>query len=1176
MIAGWAAVLTSLVYLCVLFLVAHYGDTQSRWFSGARSRPFIYAMTLGVYCTSWTFFGSVGMASQSGLEFLSIYIGPALVLIFGYKFIQRIIRVSKSQHITSVADFVASRYGKSQAVAGIVAMIAVLGAVPYVALQLKAIAVSLSTVLTSLDAKHMTVISPGAGAMALLVTFLLAGFAMAFGTRHVDATEHHDGLMLAIAVESVVKLLAFLIVGAYVTWGMFGGFLDLAERANAYPALNAILAEPPDLSMTVTTVLLSACCIVLLPRQFHVMVVENREERDVAKAAWMFPLYLIAINIFVIPLAIAGRLLFPEGAILRDMTVLAIPLVDQASMIALIALVGGLSAATAMVIVASVALSIMISNDLVVPALLRNHGTRGWIEARDLGSLILVIRRVSIIGLMLMAFAYFRFAGHAQLAQIGLLSFACIAQIAPSFLGGMIWRRANARGAMAGLATGTIVWAYTLLLPSLDLDYLGLDALVQHGPLSIAYLRPTALLGLDFEPLVHGVIWSLSLNLLAFVGFSLTRHPSAIERLQAQIFVGPSNSPMPPSLRIWGGGVTARELEATVGRYLGADHTRRSFESFMRSRGLSFASTIEADIQLLRFAEHQLASAIGAASSRLVLSTLLRRRNLSRGAALRLIDDAASILQQNRDMLQYALDFARQGITVCDSDLRLVCWNREFGELFDLPADKLRMGIGLEEIVRHNAERGIYGEGRVDEFIAARLERLVNESEPFRLRLYPPVSCVIEIRSTRLPDGGIVTTYTDVSETVAAEEALERTNETLEMRVQERTDELMRLNQELARAKSEADEANLSKTRFLAAASHDILQPLNAARLYATSLRERIAGDTNDATLARNLDASLESVEEILTTLLDMSRLDAGAMKAELTNFPLSDIFNQLRIEFAPQARERGLELIFIPCALSVRSDRRLLRRLLQNLVSNAIKYTPRGRVLVGARRQDGRVRVEVWDTGLGIPLAKQKAVFREFERLTAAARSAPGLGLGLSIVERLSRVLGHKITLRSTPGRGSAFGVELPVVASAPALPQTPDLPQAAHQPLAGFVVLAIDNEPRILEGMEALLTGWGCEVIAAPSERAAAAACAAREILPDVVLADFHLDGEDGIQVIASLRDKLGADLPAVLITADRTLEVRDRAASHDIRVLNKPLKPAALRSLLSQWRVTSKAAE
>jgi CheY-like chemotaxis protein len=397
--------------------------------------------------------------------------------------------------------------------------------------------------------------------------------------------------------------------------------------------------------------------------------------------------------------------------------------------------------------------------------------------------------------------------------------------------------------------------------------------------------------------------------------------------------------------------------------------------------------------------------------------------------------------------------------------------------------------------------------------------------------------------------------------------------------VRERTEELVRLNAELARAKSEADDANLSKTRFLAAASHDILQPLNAARLYATTLVERIDKDPvgKETELVRNMDASLEAVEEILTALLEISRLDAGAMKPELSVFRIDDILGQLKIELAPLARAQGLRVDFIPSSLSVRSDRRLLRRLLQNLISNAIKYTVKGRVLVGVRRRGADIEVQVLDTGLGIPESQQKAIFREFERLAAAAKTARGLGLGLSIVERISRVLDHRIRVRSKPGHGSLFSVLVPLsAANATATESMAEAPPAPPTPLSGLHVLAIDNEPRILAGMNHLLMGWGCVVTVGADLAQAMAALETREITPDVIIADYHLDDSDGISAIAALREAYGADLPAILATADRSPEVRDLAASHNIRVLNKPLRPAALRALLSQWRAMRDAAE
>ncbi len=1186
MVAGSVTILTALVYLCLLFVVAHYGDIWGRRIMGNRIRPVVYALTLGVYCTSWTFYGSVGLASSHGLDFLPIYIGPLIVVGLFYPFILRIVRLAKGQNITSVADFVAARYGKSEPVAALVAIIMVIGVVPYIALQLKAISASISTVLNSFAAGDAVVTSAGGGILPMVVAVMLAGFAMAFGTRHIDATEHQDGLVLAIATESLVKLAAFLILGIYVTWGMFNGFSDLAQQAVADERVRAVVSQTPSYDTWITTTFLSACCILLLPRQFQMMVVENRDERDVKTAAWLFPLYLVVINIFVVPLAIAGLLLFPGSGFDRDMTVLALPLHGRADIIALITMIGGLSAATAMVIVESVALSIMVSNDLVMPVLLRGRsaGFGSTSKTSDLGSIVLGVRRVAILLMLGLGYIYYRSAGEAGLASIGLLAFAAVAQIVPAFVGGLFWTRATARGAIAGLIAGISLWAYTLFLPSVAGGSEALAALVEYGPLGVAALKPTGMLDIELPTLVHGVLWSLGANILCFVGFSLSRHTTPIERLQADIFVGHSPTPMGQAFRLWGVNVTVSELETAVARYLGPEHTRRAFEGFMASISVEANPAHEADIRLLRFAEHLLASAIGAASSRLVLSLLLRRRNVSREAALRLIDQASATLQYNRDLLQHALDFARQGITVFDRDLRLICWNREFRDLFDLASDKLGVGLGLEELLRYNAERGLYGPGRSDEFVAQRLEALVNDTEPFRLRLSPSQR-VIEIRSARMPDGGLVTTYTDVTDAVEAEEALERTNETLEQRVRERTEELVRLNSALAIAKSEADAANLSKTRFLAAASHDILQPLNAARLYATSLVERtrehkpvvIDASSSTGELATHLDASLEAVEEILTALLEISRLDAGAMKSEPSNFRIDELLRQLRIEFEPQARRKGLRLRFVPCTLNVRTDRRLLRRLLQNLISNGIKYTNSGSVLVGCRRAGANIRIEVWDTGMGIPESQQANVFREFERLAQGAKTARGLGLGLSIVERLGRVLDSRIRLNSTPGKGSVFSVDIPVVAvSDVASIELSTVATPSHEPLAGMTVLTIDNDPRILEGMLALLSGWGCRVICASGLDEAQRKVKDLGRTPDVAIADYHLDEGDGLDAIGALREMLGQDLPALLLTADRTPEVRDRATELDVRVLNKPVRPAALRSLLSQWRVLRNAAE
>ncbi len=1174
--AGWLAVLIGLAYVCTLFAVAYYGDRHGKRVMSSRLRPVIYALTIAVYCTSWTFFGSVGLASSSGLDFLPIYIGPVIVIGILFPLVLRIARLAKGQNITSVADFVASRYGKSDQVAALVAIIAVIGVLPYIALQLKAVASAMAMVLQSMDAGRAVALTNVPASFSLIIAMLLAGFAMAFGTRNIDATENQDGMVLAIAMESLVKLTAFIAVGVFVTWWMFDGLNDLNILANATPDIKTVLSKQPDPAVWITTTLLAACCIILLPRQFHVMVVENREEKDIRTAAWLFPLYLLLINLFVVPLAIAGLLTFAPGTVDRDLTVLALPLQANNHLITIIALIGGLSAATAMVIVAAIALSIMISNDLAMPLLLRRRAQQGNLEAGNPAAQILLIRRVAIVLILALAVLYLNISSEAALASIGLMSFAAIAQIAPAFFGGLFWRGGNARGAMAGLIAGISLWVYTLLLPSLETASTSIAAVVAYGPVGIAPLKPTALFGVQLPPLVHGVLFSLGANIMAYVGFSLTRSAAPIERLQANIFIGRDPVSMAQSLRLWRAGVTAGELENVIARYLGQDATRAAFENYHRSRGATYDRENESDVQLVRFAEHLLASGIGAASSRTVLSLLLSRTALSRDAALALLDEASANLQHNRDLLQHALDHARQGITVFDHDLQLVCWNREFCDLFGLPADLLRSGMGLEELVRFNAIRGIYGPGGMDVHIGTRLELLVNEREPVRLRLHPD-NRVIEVRSARMPDGGLVTTYTDITQTAATEEALEE-------RVRERTEQLQQLNQELAAAKALADEANISKTRFLAAASHDILQPLNAARLYATSLVERQnpvnpmnSGAASDGELLGNLDLSLQSVEDILTTLLDISRFDAGAMKTDVSVFKLSSLFDQLSIEFQPAAQAAGLRLVFVPCSLDIESDRRLLRRLLQNLISNAIKYTASGKVLVGCRRRGTHVDICVLDTGAGIPESKQRTIFREFERLAPAARSAPGLGLGLSIVERISKALKHPVALNSTAGKGSHFSVRVPFAAIKPAAPVSANnnSPYLA-QPLAGMRVLAIDNEPHILNGLDALLTGWGCTFSGAPDIEAALEIVTTRRIVPDALIADYHLDKGTGLDAIDALRDSIGIAVPAVLITADHSQEVRNDAEAHETKILNKPVRPAALRALLRQWRFVQRAAE
>jgi Na+/proline symporter/signal transduction histidine kinase/CheY-like chemotaxis protein len=1169
MLQGWVVIVAALAYIGLLFLVASYGDRTRGLGRDGRTRLLIYPLSLAIYCTSWTFFGSVGFASRTGFDFLTIYIGPALLIGLCSPLLMRVVRLAKTHNITSIADFIAARYGKGQAVAATVALIAIVGTIPYIALQLKAVSSSLETILA-----HITpatdVTRPLLGDIALFVALSMATFAVLFGTRHIDATEHQDGLMLAVAAESIVKLVAFLAVGIFVTFWMFDGPVALFNEAMQRPTTAAIFSREPRIDTLVAMTLLSFVAFIMLPRQFHVAVVENNNENEIKRAVWLYPVYLVLINLFVVPIALAGLLTFPTGSVDSDMFVLALPLQSGSNLFTIVAFVGGLSAATAMVIVESVALSIMVSNDLIMPLVLQRR--EALISGREnVGSLLLTVRRISIFAILLLAYVYYRSAGEAQLASIGLLSFAAIAQLAPAFFGGLVWRRATAAGAIAGMTAGFVVWAYTLLLPTLsDIGVIG-ERILTDGPAGLSMLRPQHLLGLDLPPLVHGVAWSLLINILCYIGFSFRRAPTPIERIQANTFVPSDLTPISPTFRRWRSSVTVEELTTTVARYLGEERTRSSLESFATTQRISLDPKDEADFRLVRHAEHILASAIGGASSRLVLSLLLRKRTVSTKAALKLLDDANAAIQYNREILQTALDHVRQGIAVFDKELQLICWNRQFGEILDLPPSLIRVGVGLADIVRFNSRRGESAADETEEFVGAQLERYISGCEPFLAR--SALGVVIEVRANRMPDGGIVTTFTDITPSVEAAEALERSNETLERRVRERTEELTRLNAALAHAKGEAEAANISKTKFLAAASHDILQPLNAARLYVTSLTER--GGQDDRRLVDNIDASLEAVEEILGALLDMSRLDTGALRPEFASFRVDELMRQIELEFSPLATSKGIDLIIVPCTLVVRSDRRLLRRLIQNLVSNAIKYTPEGRVLVGCRRQSADLRIDVYDTGVGIPQSKWRDIFIEFHRLDQGARIARGLGLGLSIVERVARVLDCPIGLESESGRGSHFTVTVPLSNEAPIELLARESARVDPSQLAGITALCVDNEPSVLDGMETLLRGWGCNVIKAPDLAFALAAISERATLPNGLLVDYHLDDGNGIEAIVELRRRYG-DLPAILITADRSPAVREQAREENVQVLHKPIKPAALRALLAQWRVLRVAAE
>ncbi|WP_371322663.1 sensor histidine kinase [Dechloromonas sp. ZY10] len=667
MISGWLLALLVCVYLAILFIIARIGDARA---DAGRSLlgPSVYALSLAVYCTSWTFFGSVGRASSGGLSFLTIYLGPTLMLLAG-GVVLKMLRICKQQRITSIADFIASRYGKSHLLAGLVTVIAVLGIVPYIALQLKAVAAALEVFFPSLAQGSGGLFDP-----TLLIAALLAIFTILFGTRHLDATERHEGMVAAIAFESLVKLLAFVAVGAFVTWGMFDGFVDLFRRAAADSQLQQLLRpDPAKAGNWLALILLSGFAIILLPRQFQVLVVENVDEGHLRRALWLFPLYLLLINVFVLPLALGGMLHF-GGQGNPDTFVLSLPLSQGAEALAILVFIGGLSAATGMVIVETIALSTMICNDLVMPGLLRSTRLRGKNQMLT-ASWLLGVRRAAIALVLFLGYLYFRLAGEAYaLVGIGLISFAAVAQFAPALFGGMYWKQGTRQGALAGLLAGFALWLYTLLLPSFARSGWIDTGFVVAGPWGIGWLRPQALFGLSgLDEITHALWWSLLFNLGLYLTVSLFGRRDALEAAQAERFVDVEQASQAlVATGLWRGKVAAEPLLALLERFLGRDRARQRLSQYALSRGCSDSVLPSADAALVAFVERELAGAIGSASARVMIASLVDAEEPGLEEVLDILEEANQIRAYSRELetKQQALEQATAELRAANQRLR--------------------------------------------------------------------------------------------------------------------------------------------------------------------------------------------------------------------------------------------------------------------------------------------------------------------------------------------------------------------------------------------------------------------------------------------------------------------------------------------------------------------------
>ncbi|WOX47601.1 PAS domain-containing hybrid sensor histidine kinase/response regulator [Aeromonas sp. XH] len=1143
---GWLLIGLSLAYLGLLFLIAYVADKNKR--RRPKGQPLLYSLSLAVYCTSWTFFGTVGQASESPWSPVPIYLGPMLVFLFGWRLLARLILVAKREHITSIADFIAARYGKSQRLAMVISLIAVMGILPYLVLQLKAIVTGLDLLMANSAGASPT---SNMAELALGVTLLLALFSILFGTRNLDATEHHRGMVVAIAFESVVKLLAFMAVGGFALWLIVARPSE-ARTLVASDFLEAVVAVTPGslLELAIYT-LIAMCAVICLPRQFHVTVVENNQGQDLHWARWIFPLYLFLMGLFIWPLALAGKQ-WVGADMASDTYVISLPMSLGFDGMAMLAFLGGTSAATGMVIVCTIALAIMVSNDLVLPVLLR----RVWQQGRDerLMRLLLQVRRGAILLILLAAWALYLWLGDlTSLSRIGYLSFGAVAQFAPALLLGLYWRHGNRKGVYLGLALGVSLWFLTLLAES---------GLLAGSPLEALLAPPNWPAFRELSLGAWCLFLSLLLNLVGYVAGSLLSRAAVSERLQAANFVG---KPSRDTTALYQARVSVKELEMLAARFVGSNRVKRAFGRFAGEHGGTLAPQMQASADLIAHTERLLAGVFGTSSARLVLASALQGRNMQLEEIATIVDEASDVFRFNRGLLQGAIEHMGQGISVVDRELRLVAWNRRYIELFSYPPGLIQVGRPIEEIIRYNAGQGLCGAGDVEAQVARRVAFMKRGSPHISARERPD-GRVIEMQGNPMPAGGFVMTFTDITPFRAAERVLREANEHLEARVAERTHELSELNRQLLLVNQQVERANQSKSRFLAAVSHDLTQPLNAAKLFTSSLLEMLPPEDEPARIARHIDDALGATEDLITDLLDISRLEAGKFKAKKLDFALSDVLGNLKAEFGVLAQAGGIQFSVVESSLAVYSDVRLLRRVLQNFLTNAFRYNPGGRVLLGCRRMGDKVRIEVWDNGPGIPEGKQEAIFDEFSRLdhSRTAREQ-GLGLGLAIARGISQVLGHQLSLRSWPGAGSVFAITLNL-ATRPVTPSQVTTPAQRDSQLEGVRILCIDNEEDILIAMASLLGRWGCEV------RCAQSLAQAEEIigdgfLPALVLSDYHLDdGKTGLQALHMIRLAYGNEIGGIIISADRKSELQAQIREHGFGYVSKPVKPLKLRALMN----------
>lgn len=1136
---GWLAVIFAL-YAIVFLLFVLFGERYSENMP-RKMRAAIYSMSLGVYCSSWALFGSVGQHSLQTGSFLPIFLGPILLMVIAPWFIKKMVIISKQEGITSIADFIATRYGKSEKLAVLITLLATIGLLPYLALQLKSISMGAALLTGGIGGQA----SGELPNYALWSSLLLAGFVMLLTTRKLDVTEQHRGLVFAIALDAAFKLLAFVVVAFFVLHVTQESLGEVWQGSQ----LPVAVSESGSQLGNWVNIAVQSCFTMMafytLPHMFHITAVENSSASDLRTMRWSFPLYLLLMAAFVIPFAIAAQLYLPYSSH-PDVLAIELPLSKGNSAMALLVYLAGASAAISMLVIAVLTLSIMISRHVLRPMF--GAGGRFFRFGSTLGS-----RRFSIVLIMLLSYGCLQLLRPGVgLAQIGYSAMTVLIQLAPAMIGALIWKKANRQGVYAGLAAGMLVWMYLLGLPLFS------ERASTLPLLSWMLALPEDSL-LTYTTLSTGL--SICANFAVFVLVSLFSRTGVSEHWQANRFIGLQIGNKAPFT------VQVEDLLTLASRFIGEDRARQSFIRFAYKQNKNFNLNETAGNDWIGHTERLLSDVLGASSTRAVIKAALEGREMHIEDVVRIVGEASEALQFNRSLLQGAIENITQGISVVDRQLRLVAWNSRYQELFEYPPELVTIGRPIADIIRHNAEKGLCGPGDVETHVSKRLYWMRQGTAHTSERMFPN-GRVIELIGNPMPGGGFVMSFTDITAFREAERALKEANESLEQRVSERTSELSALNQELIRAKAQAEDANASKTRFLAAVSHDLMQPLNAARLFSAALSHQPALPDEAADLVRNLDSSLGSAEDLISDLLDISRIEGGRINAKVQPFAIEPWLEGIGTEFKALAQQQGIDFRLRTSKLKVSSDARLLRRIVQNFLTNAFRYA-RGQVLLGTRRRGDCLRIEVWDKGEGIPEEKLKFIFEEFKRLDShQTREEKGLGLGLAIADGFCRVLNHELEVHSVVGKGSVFSVSVPIYSGEIAAPATPAAATTQAGSIGSFTLFCVDNEESILSGMQSLLSRWGCDTHTARNQQECRQLLE-RGLRPDMVLVDYHLDhGQTGVELMRWLREELGQEeLPGIVISADARSELVELVRGAGLSYLRKPVKPAALRALINQ---------